>query len=86
MILGSRSIYALTCSRSGDVLAPTQDAATITVSELQARTQTLYDAVAPGDKSPWQRYLAEDVIIHDGRLPIPYFTYAWAKASIVVGP
>jgi hypothetical protein len=45
--------------------ATAQDSATITVPDLQARTQALYDAVAPGDKSPWERYLAEDVIIHD---------------------
>jgi hypothetical protein len=46
-------------------LAPAPDSATITVSELLTRTQALYDAVAPGDKTPWQRYLADDVIIHD---------------------
>jgi hypothetical protein len=45
--------------------APAKDSATITMADLQARTQALYDAVAPGDKSPWQHYLAEDVIIHD---------------------
>jgi hypothetical protein len=44
---------------------PAHEPATITVSELVTRTQALYDSVASGDKAPWQRYLAEDVIIHD---------------------
>jgi hypothetical protein len=42
-----------------------EDSETITQRELVRRTQTMYDAVAPGDKGPWQRYLAEDAIIHD---------------------
>ena len=42
-----------------------QDSVTITQSELVHRTQALYDAVAPGDKGPWQQYLADDAIIHD---------------------
>ncbi len=41
------------------------DSATITQAELVHRTQALYDAVAPGNKAPWQQYLAADAIIHD---------------------
>ena len=47
------------------VLASAQSPSTITQSELVRRTQVLYDAVASGDKAPWQRHLADDVIIHD---------------------
>jgi hypothetical protein len=42
-----------------------QDAATITQTELLRRTQFMCDAVAPGNKAPWDRYLADDAIIHD---------------------
>ena len=42
-----------------------QDPAIITQAELAHRTQDLYDAVAPGNRVPWQQYLADDVIIHD---------------------
>jgi hypothetical protein len=47
------------------VLAPAQDPTTITQAELVHRTQALYDAVASGNKAPWQQYLADDAIIHD---------------------
>jgi len=47
------------------VLDPARDPATITQAELVHRTQVLYDAVAPGNKAPWQLYLAEDAMIHD---------------------
>jgi hypothetical protein len=47
------------------LFVPVQEPATITVAELVARTQALYDAVSPGDKTPWQKYLAEDVMVHD---------------------
>ncbi|HWR14440.1 MAG TPA: DUF4440 domain-containing protein [Terriglobales bacterium] len=42
----------------------------ITQEELVRRTQEMMDAVAPGQKGPWQEYLAEDVIYFDekGRL------------------
>src|SRR5689334_14606023 len=38
--------------------------------ELVRRTQTMMDAVVPGDKRPWQENVAEDVIYFDekGRL------------------
>ena len=47
------------------VLAPAQDRPTITQAELVHRTQALYDAVASGNKAPWQQYLADDAIVHD---------------------
>jgi hypothetical protein len=37
----------------------------ITQDELVRRTQELFDAVAAGDKMPWQKYYAEDCIFHD---------------------
>jgi hypothetical protein len=47
------------------VLAHGQDRPTLTQAELVARTQTLYDAVAPGNQTPFQQYLADDFILHD---------------------
>jgi len=44
---------------------PAQDRSTITQAELVHRTQALYDAVASGNKAPWQQYLADDVLVHD---------------------
>jgi hypothetical protein len=42
----------------------------ISQDELVRRTQTMMDAVVPGDKHPWQENVAEDVIYFDekGRL------------------
>lgn len=40
-------------------------AATITKRELVRRTQQLLDAFAPGDKAPWQLYLAADAMLFD---------------------
>jgi hypothetical protein len=34
----------------------------ITHDELVRRTQELYDAVVPGDQSPWKKYFADDCI------------------------
>jgi hypothetical protein len=42
-----------------------QPAAPITEAELVRRTQALYDAVAPGDKGPWQRFYADDGLFFD---------------------
>jgi len=39
--------------------------APITQAELVRRTQELYDAVAAGNKAPWQRYYAEDCLFFD---------------------
>jgi hypothetical protein len=41
------------------------NAQTITGQELLRRTQQLFDAVVPGDKTPFQQYFASDVIFHD---------------------
>jgi hypothetical protein len=43
---------------------------TITHDELIRRTQELYDAVVPGDQTPWKKYFADDCIFADekGRL------------------
>jgi Domain of unknown function (DUF4440)/Domain of unknown function (DUF3471) len=37
----------------------------ITLSELQQRTQQMWDAVAPGDKRPWENTIADDAMIFD---------------------
>jgi hypothetical protein len=37
----------------------------ITQEQLVGRTQELFDAVAPGDLSPWKRYFAEDGLYFD---------------------
>ncbi len=37
----------------------------ITQEELARRTQELFDAVAPGDKTPWNKYIAEDALYFD---------------------
>lgn len=41
------------------------DSRTITQTELVRRTQKLLDAFAPGDRTPWKLYLADDVILSD---------------------
>src|ERR1700733_1534173 len=38
---------------------------TITQTELERRTQQLLDAFAPGDRTPWKLYLADDVMFVD---------------------
>ena len=42
----------------------------ITQEELVRRTQELYEAVVPGDQTPWKKYFADDCIFADekGRL------------------
>ncbi|MBV9760890.1 MAG: DUF3471 domain-containing protein [Acidobacteriaceae bacterium] len=55
----------LTAVLAAAFLVSAQEPATITQAELVRRTQVLYDAVASGDKAPWQRCLAADVIVHD---------------------
>jgi hypothetical protein len=37
----------------------------ITQQELVRRTQELFDAVAPGDQTPWKKYYAEDSMYFD---------------------
>jgi hypothetical protein len=38
---------------------------TITQDELSRRTQELFDSVAAGDKTPWQKYFADDAMYFD---------------------
>jgi Domain of unknown function (DUF4440)/Domain of unknown function (DUF3471) len=37
----------------------------ITQDELVRRTQELYDAIAPGNQAPWEKYFADDCIFAD---------------------
>jgi Domain of unknown function (DUF4440)/Domain of unknown function (DUF3471) len=37
----------------------------ITEQELVRRTQELYDAIVPGDQTPWKKYFAEDCTFSD---------------------
>ena len=39
--------------------------APITHDELVSRTQELYDAIVPGNQSPWKKYFADDCIFAD---------------------
>jgi Domain of unknown function (DUF4440) len=41
------------------------DPVTITQEELVRRTRELLDAVAPGNREPWRKYLADDCIFAD---------------------
>ncbi len=41
------------------------DDAAITQAELLRRTQAMYDAVVPGDQTPWKKYYADDCMYHD---------------------
>jgi len=41
------------------------DDSVITQDELVRRTQELFDAVVPGDPTPWKKYYAEDCFYHD---------------------
>lgn len=47
------------------VYPSTSPAQMITQEELLKRTQQLFDALVPGDKAPFQRYFADDVLFHD---------------------
>jgi hypothetical protein len=46
-------------------LGSTSEAQTITQNELVRRTQQIFDAVVPADKTPFQQYFADDVLFHD---------------------
>ena len=37
----------------------------ITTAELVRRTQELFDAVLPGNQTPWKKYYADDCLYHD---------------------
>ena len=45
--------------------AQAEDKASITPNELVRRTQELYDAVALGNRAPWQEYFSDDCIYSD---------------------
>lgn len=53
--------WALRLSAVEPASAPTD----ITESELVRRTQELFDAVAPGDRGPWEKYYADDCLFFD---------------------
>lgn len=53
------SLNAVNCSRGRDE--------TITQDELVRRTQKIVDAVAPGDRKPFEKYFAADSMIFDER-------------------
>jgi Domain of unknown function (DUF4440)/Domain of unknown function (DUF3471) len=59
-----RSLFALAAVFlcSGRILA---DEPAITQEELVRRTQELFDAVMPGDPTPWRNYYADDCLYHD---------------------
>jgi len=40
-------------------------AETISQEELVRRTQQIFDAVVPGDQTPFQQYFSDDVVFHD---------------------
>jgi Domain of unknown function (DUF4440)/Domain of unknown function (DUF3471) len=48
----------------GSTLAHAADAP-ITQDELVRRTQELYDAIVPGNQTPWKKYFADDCIFSD---------------------
>ena len=56
------AIVVLVCQTGRD-LHGTEPA--ISEGELVRRTQELFDAVASGNKAPWQKYYADDCIFHD---------------------
>jgi hypothetical protein len=64
-------IFATTLAHAADV-AITQD-------ELVRRTQQLVDAVAPGNKAPWEKYFADDCIYSDEK------GYTMDKAKLIAG-
>ena len=37
----------------------------ITQAELARRTQELYDAIVPGNQTPWKKYFADDCVFSD---------------------
>ena len=44
---------------------PAAETGSITQEELVRRTQEMFDAVAPGNQLPWQKYLADDCLYFD---------------------
>jgi len=54
MKLALLTIFATTLANAADV--------SITQDELVRRTQELYDAIVPGNQTPWKKYFAADCI------------------------
>ena len=50
---------------AGSFIAPVAGDGPITEQELVSRTQELFDAVAPGDPRPWNKYFADDAMYFD---------------------
>src|SRR5881275_2730478 len=57
MKLALLTIFATTLATAADV--------SINQDELVRRTQELYDAIAPGNQTPWKKYFADDCIFSD---------------------
>jgi uncharacterized protein DUF4440 len=58
LTMGAAVAGALEVASAQTVAQPTSDVRAL----LERQTQQLMDAVAAGDRSPWQRYVAEDVV------------------------
>jgi Domain of unknown function (DUF4440) len=57
--------YVCLTLAAGAVPAIPQASPTIDQTELLRRTQQLYDAIPPGDRTPWISYYAEDSMVYD---------------------
>lgn len=64
MLFRNRS-FAAACALLTSVAALAADPPQITEAELVHRTQQLYDAVMPGDQTPWKLYYADDALYFD---------------------
>jgi hypothetical protein len=60
-----RSVTLLLCAATISLSSCTHRSPDITQAELTRRTQAMADAVATGDKSPWQRNFADDGLFFD---------------------
>ena len=57
----AKIILVVTCSWTLNSLAAEPDSAALT-TEIVRRTQELFDAVALGDRGPWDKYYAADCL------------------------
>jgi hypothetical protein len=66
-MLGEMGRSLSTCAAAVLLVLPSacERRGAITQEELVSRTQELMNAVAPGDKTPWKKYLADDCIFFD---------------------
>ncbi len=60
-VVAQRLIFVIAVSMTAISAEPKQ----ITQDELVRRTQEMFDAVAPGNAAPWQKYWAEDGMFFD---------------------